>query len=48
VKVDLAKSQSKSRNTPFDGWDLKGAPVATIVGGAIVWPQYDADKGVRL
>jgi dihydroorotase len=37
IKVDASKSQSKSRNTPFDGWELKGAPVATIVGGRIVW-----------
>ena len=35
IKVEAAKSQSKSRNTPFDGWELKGAPVATIVGGKI-------------
>lgn len=37
IKVEAAKSQSKSRNTPFDGWELKGAPVVTIVGGHIVW-----------
>lgn len=37
VKVDASKFQSKSRNTPFDGWELKGAPVAAIVGGRIVW-----------
>jgi len=37
IKVDASKFQSKSRNTPFDGWELKGAPVATIVGGRIVW-----------
>ena len=37
ITIDAAKSQSKSRNTPFDGWQLKGAPVATIVGGKIVW-----------
>ena len=37
IKVEAAKSQSKSRNTPFDGWQLKGAPVATIVGGKLVW-----------
>lgn len=27
---------SKSRNTPFDGWPLKGAPVLTIAKGNIV------------
>lgn len=37
VKIDASKFQSKSRNTPFDGWELEGAPVATIVGGRIVW-----------
>jgi dihydroorotase len=37
VKVDASKFQSKSRNTPFDGWELKGGPVATIVGGQFVW-----------
>ncbi|HEY7180610.1 MAG TPA: dihydroorotase [Blastocatellia bacterium] len=37
IKVTASKFQSKSRNTPFDGWELKGAPVATIVGGRVVW-----------
>lgn len=37
VKIDASKFQSKSRNTPFDGWELRGAPVATIAGGRIVW-----------
>jgi dihydroorotase len=37
VKVDASKSQSKSRNTPFNGWELRGAPAATIVGGRVVW-----------
>jgi dihydroorotase len=36
IRVDASKSQSKSRNTPFNGWELKGAPVAVIVGGRIV------------
>lgn len=31
-----AKSRSKSRNTPFDGWPLTGKVVATIVAGKIV------------
>jgi dihydroorotase len=30
-------SPSKSRNTPFDGRTFRGAPVATIVGGKIVY-----------
>jgi dihydroorotase len=35
VKVD--RFQSASRNSPFDGWKLKGRAVRTIVGGKTVW-----------
>jgi dihydroorotase len=28
---------SRSRNTPFEGWQLRGAPAATIVRGKVVW-----------
>ena len=34
---DAKASQSLSRNTPFDGWKLKGRAVRTIVGGRTVW-----------
>ena len=34
---EAAKSRSKSRNTPFDGWQLTGKVVATIVSGEIVY-----------
>jgi dihydroorotase len=34
---DVNKSQSRSRNTPFDGHSFKGGPVATIVAGSIVY-----------
>ncbi|MBV9623069.1 MAG: dihydroorotase [Acidobacteria bacterium] len=34
---EAAKSRSKSRNTPFDGWQLTGRVVATIVAGRIVY-----------
>jgi dihydroorotase len=33
---EAEKSLSKSKNTPFDGWQLTGKVVATIVGGRIV------------
>jgi len=33
VTVDRAKMRSKSRNTPFHGWQLKGRAAGTIVGG---------------
>ena len=35
VRVD--EFQSASRNSPFDGWKLKGRAVRTIVGGKTVW-----------
>ena len=31
------KGFSKSRNTPFDGWEMKGRAVYTIVNGTIVY-----------
>jgi len=34
---DAAASPSKSANTPFHGWTLKGRPTMTIVSGKIVW-----------
>ena len=37
VTVDPSSFQSKSRNTPFAGWELRGAPVATIVAGRKAW-----------
>lgn len=35
--VNASKFQSLSRNTPFNGWKLKGRAVRTIVGGKTVW-----------
>jgi len=34
-----AESASKSRNTPFDGRSFRGAPMATVVAGRIVWQR---------
>lgn len=34
---DVNRSPSKSRNTPFHGGKFRGGPIATIVGGQIVW-----------
>jgi len=41
-----ADSRSKSRNTPFDGWEFTGKPVAMIVAGKVVHsdPQVYAAK----
>ena len=35
--VDPAAFLSKSQNTPFTGWTLKGKPRYTVVDGALVW-----------
>ena len=35
--VQVDQFQSMSRNSPFDGWKLKGRAVRTIVGGKTVW-----------
>ncbi len=37
-----AKSVSKSRNTPFDGWTFTGGAVATIVGGRFVYRRNES------
>lgn len=36
---DLKESPSKSRNSPFDKRTFKGAPMATIVGGRVVFKR---------
>ncbi|MDH4328370.1 MAG: dihydroorotase [Nitrospira sp.] len=36
-EVDPGKFRSKSRNTPFVGWKVKGRVMTTIVGGRVVF-----------
>jgi dihydroorotase len=36
VTVDAARHVSKSKNTPFHGWELRGAVALTMVGGRVV------------
>jgi dihydroorotase len=36
---NVKDSASKSRNSPFDGRGFKGAPMATIVAGRVVWKR---------
>jgi dihydroorotase len=35
-KVDAGRFYSKGRNCPFDGWDLRGKAILTMVSGRIV------------
>jgi dihydroorotase len=37
TEVRSADFLSRSRNTPFEGWKLRGGPVMTIVSGKVVW-----------
>ncbi len=41
---DVAGSKSKSRNTPFDGLAMRGAAVATIVAGRIVYRHPELNR----
>jgi dihydroorotase len=34
---DVNQSPSRSRNSPFDGRTFRGGPMATVVGGKMVW-----------
>ncbi len=36
---DAHLSASKSKNTPFNGWPMRGKPLATIVLGKVVWQE---------
>ncbi len=43
VTVSVARMRSKSKNTPFDGWTLRGGVAATMVGGRVVYVNESAD-----
>ncbi|MFV9646027.1 MAG: dihydroorotase [Desulfobacterales bacterium] len=38
-KIDSGSFKSLSRNTPFDGWDMKGKAILTMVGGKILFDE---------
>lgn len=37
--VDVKDFASKSKNSPFDGWRLKGLPVMTILSGRVIYKR---------
>ena len=55
VTVRAAAMRSKSKNMPFEGWQLRGTAAATLVGGAVVYvneavagtDQLDVASGIR-
>ena len=42
VRVEASRLRSRSKNTPFDGWQLRGGVAATLVGGRSVSVNPDA------
>lgn len=42
VTIDKKRMHSKSENTPFDGWKLRGGVLATLVGGRLMFVNRDA------
>jgi dihydroorotase len=42
VTIDRARLRSRSKNTPFHGWTLRGGVAATLVGGRLVYSNADA------
>jgi dihydroorotase len=48
VTIDARTFRSKSKNTPFDGWTLKGGVAATVVGGRVVYVNKGISGADRL
>jgi dihydroorotase len=46
VVVERKTFESKSRNTPFEGWRLRGGPAMTIVGGRVVFTFGETGPGL--
>jgi dihydroorotase len=44
VTISAARMRSKSKNTPFDGWAVRGGVAATIVGGRTVYINEDVSN----
>lgn len=47
VVVRAGALKSKSKNTPFDGWEFRGGVAATIVGGRIVYRSEQNGSSTR-
>jgi dihydroorotase len=47
VTVSAARMRSKSKNTPFDGWRLRGGVAATIVDGRTIYVNPES-KDLRI
>lgn len=47
VTVNAGEFRSLARNTPFDGWALRGGVAASIVGGRTVYANSSVDGAVE-
>jgi dihydroorotase len=45
VRIEARSLRSRSKNTPFDGWQLRGGVAATIVGGRTLFAN--AETGLK-
>jgi dihydroorotase len=43
---DRRQAASKSHNSPFYGWPLKGKATATIVAGRVIWVEQSGTRSV--
>src|SRR5688572_28190187 len=46
VRIEARALRSRSKNTPFDGWELRGGVAATIVGGRTLY--VNAETGLKI
>lgn len=48
VTVVASNMRSLSKNTPFDGWELRGGVAATLVAGRVVYANPAVDLGLQM
>ena len=48
IEVTASAFRSMARNTPFDGWRLRGAVAAALVGGRTVYTNDDVEGAAML
>ena len=46
VRIQASKLRSRSKNTPFDGWEFRGGVAATVVCGRTLFVNPDAPVGI--
>ena len=46
VRVKASSLRSRSKNTPFDGWELRGGVAATFVGGRALYVNPETPVGL--